>query len=98
MAAAMGVSRTVVREAVAALKADGLVMTRQGAGAFVTADTQRSFRIDPSGLVSLDDVVGIMELRSAVEVEAAALAADRANKAHHREMNDLLRRDRCGDR
>jgi len=30
---AMGVSRTVVREAVSALKADGLVITRQGAGA-----------------------------------------------------------------
>ena len=30
MAAAMGVSRTVVREAVAALRADGVVTTRQG--------------------------------------------------------------------
>ena len=33
--AATGVSRTVVREAVAALRADGLVVTRQGVGAFV---------------------------------------------------------------
>jgi Bacterial regulatory proteins, gntR family len=32
MATAMGVSRTVVREAVAALLADGVVTTRQGAG------------------------------------------------------------------
>src|SRR5262245_18639373 len=30
--AATGVSRTVVREAVAALRADGLVVTRQGVG------------------------------------------------------------------
>jgi GntR family transcriptional repressor for pyruvate dehydrogenase complex len=90
MASAMGVSRTVVREAVAALKAGGLVMTRQGAGAFVTGGTHRSFRIDPSGLVSLDDVIGIMELRRAIEVEAAALAAERASKTHHREMNALL--------
>ena len=30
------VSRTVVREAVAALRAEGLVVTRQGVGAFVT--------------------------------------------------------------
>ena len=90
MAAAMGVSRTVVREAVAALRAEGLVMTRQGAGAFVTGDTHRSFRIDPSGLVSLEDVIGIMELRQAIEVEAAALAADRASKTHHRQMNALL--------
>src|SRR5262245_28793707 len=34
---AAGVSRTVVREAVAALRADGLVVTRQGVGAFVSA-------------------------------------------------------------
>ena len=32
--AASGVSRTVVREAIAALRAEGLVVTRQGAGAF----------------------------------------------------------------
>ena len=45
--AAMGVSRTVVREAVAALKADGLVITRQGSGAFVATDTRRAaFRFE----------------------------------------------------
>ena len=76
--AAMGVSRTVVREAVAALRADGLVTTRQGSGAFVAADTSRvPFRIDPDGLSSIGDVLEIMELRLAIEVEAAALAAER---------------------
>ena len=34
MIAAFGVSRTVVREALAALRAEGLIHTRQGAGAF----------------------------------------------------------------
>ena len=33
LTAALGVSRTVVREAVAALRADGLVVTRRGSGA-----------------------------------------------------------------
>src|ERR1700754_4653172 len=41
MMTAMGVSRTVIREAVAALRARGLVVTRQGAGAFVNPDTSR---------------------------------------------------------
>ena len=42
------VSRTVVREAVAALRAEGLVVTRQGVGAFVSAEPQRApFRIEP---------------------------------------------------
>jgi len=76
--AAMGVSRTVVREAVAALRAEGLVTTRQGSGAFVAADASRvPFRIDPDGLSSIADVLEVMELRLAIEVEAAALAAER---------------------
>jgi GntR family transcriptional repressor for pyruvate dehydrogenase complex len=75
---AMGVSRTVVREAVAALRAEGLVTTRQGSGAFVAADASRvPFRIDPEGLSSIEDVLEVMELRLAIEVEAAALAAER---------------------
>jgi DNA-binding FadR family transcriptional regulator len=73
---AMGVSRTVVREAVAALRADGLITTRQGSGAYVAADVSRvPFRIDPDGLSSIEDVLEVMELRLAIEVEAAARAA-----------------------
>ena len=79
MMAALGVSRTVVREAVAALRAQGLVTTRQGLGAFVASDPQRRpFRIDPEGLQSLDAVIDLMELRMAVEIETAGLAAERA--------------------
>ena len=76
--AAMGVSRTVIREAVAALRAEGLVRTRQGSGAFVATDASRgAFRIDADGLSSIGDVLEVMELRLAIEVEAAALAAER---------------------
>jgi GntR family transcriptional regulator, transcriptional repressor for pyruvate dehydrogenase complex len=82
MVAAMGVSRTVVREAVAALRADGLVVTRQGAGAFVAPDAaRRPFRLAADGLLSLREVVEVMELRTSVEVEAAGLAAERASAA-----------------
>jgi GntR family transcriptional repressor for pyruvate dehydrogenase complex len=79
---ALGVSRTVVREAVAALRADGLVVTRQGAGAFVAADRSRvPFRIDPDGLSSIADVLHVMELRAAIEIQAATLAAERITRA-----------------
>ena len=79
MMSAMGVSRTVVREAVAALRARGLVVTRQGAGAFVSNDPSRqSYVIDPEGLGSLSSVLEVMELRMAVEAEAAAIASERA--------------------
>lgn len=81
--AAMGVSRTVVREAVSALRADGLVVTRQGLGAFVAVDASRvAFRIASEGSAGsglIGDVLSVMELRLAVEVEAAALAAERAS-------------------
>jgi DNA-binding FadR family transcriptional regulator len=88
---AMGVSRTVVREAVSALKADGLVVTRQGAGAFVAPDAARvPFRIDPVGLSSIGDVLEVMELRLAVEVEAAALATERATQSSLRAIERAL--------
>jgi GntR family transcriptional regulator, transcriptional repressor for pyruvate dehydrogenase complex len=80
---ALGVSRTVVREAIAALRSEGLVVTRQGSGAYVAADASRvPFRIaPPDGAGSIADVLKIMELRLAVELEAAALAAERAAPA-----------------
>jgi len=82
---AAGVSRTVVREAVAALRADGLVVTRQGVGAFVSAAPQQApFRIDADGMRSIGDVLHVMELRLGVEIESAGLAAERASKAQVR--------------
>jgi GntR family transcriptional repressor for pyruvate dehydrogenase complex len=85
MMAAMGVSRTVVREAVAALRAEGLVNTRQGVGAFVVDVPKPSlFSLAPGQDSALADAVDIMELRAAVETEAAGLAAQRATAAQRR--------------
>lgn len=77
-----GVSRTVVREAVAALRAEGLVLTRQGVGAFVADPAARGqVRIDPGEMRSLNDVLQVIELRIAIETEAAGLAAERRDAA-----------------
>src|SRR5262245_17805050 len=85
------VSRTVVREAVAALRADGLVVTRQGVGAFVSAEPQRApFRIEPERLQSLADILNVMELRLGVEIESAGLAAERATRAQVRAIEAAL--------
>jgi GntR family transcriptional regulator, transcriptional repressor for pyruvate dehydrogenase complex len=76
----LGVSRTVVREAISALRAEGLVLTRQGSGAYVAPDASRvPFRISADGSGSIAGILKIMELRLAIEVEAAALAAERAS-------------------
>jgi GntR family transcriptional repressor for pyruvate dehydrogenase complex len=91
MVAAMGVSRTVVREAVAALRAEGLVITRQGAGAFVAPDIERRpFRLALDGLASIAKVLEVMELRASVEVEAAGLAASRGSAAARRRVGRAL--------
>ncbi|HVR57783.1 MAG TPA: GntR family transcriptional regulator, partial [Pseudolabrys sp.] len=78
MIAATGVSRTVIREAVAALRADHLVVTRQGVGAFVANHVRRPFRVDFDEHSPLREVLNVMELRTGVEIEAAGLAAERA--------------------
>ena len=76
------VSRTVVREAIASLRSDGLVESRQGAGVFVVSIGEpESFgfnRIDPSRISS---VIEMLEVRTAIEVEAAALASQRRSPA-----------------
>ena len=90
LSAETGVSRTVVREAVAALRADGLVTTRQGLGAFVASDVQRwPFRIDANDLKSVSDVLQVIELRMSLEIEASSLAAER------RDADDLTKIERA---
>lgn len=77
-----GVSRTVVREAVAALKAEGLVTTRQGVGAFVAPGAAvDAFRLDSDALESVNQALHIMELRIGIEAESAGLAAERRDDA-----------------
>jgi GntR family transcriptional repressor for pyruvate dehydrogenase complex len=93
MMATFGVSRTVVREAVSALRSEGLVETRQGVGAFVSSDVlRRPFRIDPQALQSLHEILRIMELRMSVEIEAAGLAAERRSSRHLAPIGEALAR------
>src|SRR5262249_37975001 len=88
MIAATGVSRTVIREAVAALRAARLVLTRQGEGAFVANHVRRPFRDHFDERSSLREVLNVMELRTGVEIEAAGLAAERASPAQLKKIVD----------
>ncbi|MDQ0322599.1 DNA-binding FadR family transcriptional regulator [Pararhizobium capsulatum DSM 1112] len=81
---AHGVSRTVVREAIAALRADRLVEARQGAGVFVlepTAAPAPSLSLQDIDPARVSSMIELLELRTAVEVEAAGLAALRRSPA-----------------
>jgi len=76
--ARFGVSRAVIREAMASLRSQGLVVSRQGSGVFVEDhQTSRSFRINPDEIRSLTEIENVLELRLAVELEAAAIAAQK---------------------
>src|ERR671911_969212 len=76
----LGVSRTVVREALNLLETRGLIRVEHGRGAIVSADDTHALqnnlgfllRMEPSTLWDL------MEMRKALEVEVAGLAAERA--------------------
>ncbi|WP_166433975.1 FadR/GntR family transcriptional regulator [Roseovarius spongiae] len=72
------VSRTVVREAVAQLRSDGLLVSRQGRGMFVAEYPFSSrFKLDADALNTLPETIAILELRLAIEVESASLCAER---------------------
>lgn len=75
-----GVSRTVVREAIAALAADGTVQPRQGAGVFVMANAASAFSsigAETSNKISV--ALNVLEVRMGIEIESAGLAAQRAS-------------------
>lgn len=86
-----GVSRTVVREAISQLQAARLVETRHGIGTFVLdTPTQTDLRIDPSEIVTVRDVLAMLELRISLETEAAGLAAARRSAEQLQEMRSAL--------
>lgn len=87
LAKALGVSRSVVREAIAHLRNEGLVETRQGVGAFVTEPQARPIRIGQDDLADRQSFRDLFQLRVPLEIEAAALAA-----LHHT-AEDLARID-----
>lgn len=73
----LGVSRTVVREAISRLQAGGLVETRRGIGTFVAQSAENPLRIPVSAVSTAMDALSLLEVRIALEVEAAMLAAQR---------------------
>jgi DNA-binding FadR family transcriptional regulator len=77
-----GVSRTVVREAVTRLRAEGMVETFQGRGSFVLAMPEpTSFTVESATIRTHHDVLDMIDFRIGIESEAAALAAARVDAA-----------------
>ncbi len=90
LATSFGVSRTVLREAISRLKAEGLVATRQGVGVIVTSNRRSSFQLQTTDSSDLDEILQVVELRLGLETEAAALAAMRRKAKDLHTMEEAL--------
>jgi len=93
IATRMGVSRTVLREAVSRLKGDGIVQSKQGRGLTVMQTARPSvLRMQAADIGDADQVLRIVELRRGFEIEAAQLAAQRRSEEDLAAMRRALRK------
>lgn len=83
------VGRNTVREAVRALIHAGILESRQGAGTFVRAQSELAGAVHR--LVAERGNTDIVEVRRALEVEAARLAAARRTREDLRRLRQALR-------
>ena len=89
LAEAIGVSRPVVRQALAMLRGDGVVASRQGSGSYVIRRPHHSvLAVSSDG--SLADLLRCYEFRIALESAAAGLAAQRRTDEHLAAMAEAL--------
>ncbi len=95
----MGVSRTVLREAVARLKADGYVISKQGRGLIVQANRRPAvLKMHAAEAGDFGEAMSIVELRLGFEMVAAALAAQRRTPEDLATMRSAVERMRTAIR
>jgi GntR family transcriptional repressor for pyruvate dehydrogenase complex len=93
MAKSYGVSRPVMREAIARLQAEGLVQVKHGLGVYVTPMMPATvFKLDANLYRDADEILDIIRLRIGLEAEAAALAAQSRLQADVAIMRETLDR------
>jgi GntR family transcriptional repressor for pyruvate dehydrogenase complex len=86
-----GVSRTVIREAIATLAADGLVEARQGAGVFVMDHPSQAFALMSQEQGNkISHALNVLEVRMGIEIESAGLAALRRNSAQEARIQEAF--------
>ncbi len=102
LAKRFGASRPVIRAALARLREDGIIVSRQGSGSYVRRRPDAAvLRFVP--LASIADIQRCFEFRVGLEGAAAALAAERwdeddlaAIKAALAELDECIRTGRLG--
>lgn len=85
----IGVSRPIIRQALAMLRDDGVIASRQGSGSYVIRRPHHSvLSVNTDG--SLADMLRCYEFRITLESAAAALAAQRRNGYHLAAIEEAL--------
>ncbi|HJF30658.1 MAG TPA: FadR family transcriptional regulator [Sporosarcina psychrophila] len=93
LASLFGVSRTSVREALQALEISGSIEIRQGGGSFIKVpEGQLVSEALSTAIIQAENnlVYEMLELRRALEVESASLAAQRATSADLEKIRQSL--------
>jgi GntR family transcriptional regulator, transcriptional repressor for pyruvate dehydrogenase complex len=98
LAEALGVGRSVVREALKSLTLLGLVDVRQGNGTFLkrTGSDLLPEAIEWGLLLGVKRSIDLVEARQYIEEIVAALAAERRTEANLESLRELVRRMRSG--
>lgn len=89
----IGVSRTVIREAIKALQERGLIKAIDGSGHYVSKMKPEIVAQSISLFMKVHKHAfrDLLEVRKSLEVEIAGLAADRANNEEIKELVDVLK-------
>ena len=97
LAERLQVSRSSLREAMRALELQGLLVSRPGAGTFVSTESLDTLiSIIASSLTDAKDILNdIFEVRHLLEPQIAALAAERATWEDIQRMVDALGEQEC---
>ena len=78
LAEVFGVSRPIVREALARLRDDGIIASRKGSGSYVQS-RKGGTKVELAPIGSIAQVLKLHEFRADVEAAAAASAAENSN-------------------
>jgi GntR family transcriptional regulator, transcriptional repressor for pyruvate dehydrogenase complex len=99
LATSLGVSRNVVREAIARLRSEGIVHSRQGVGAFLArTESATTWHIDAEQLKDQAEFQDLFELRAILEIRVAGLAAERHSPKDLRDFSAALARMRGSEK
>ncbi len=90
----LGISRGILREGLAQLKAQGIISRKPKDGTYILplADSKNELTNSTQRMIKASSFRNIMEMRDAIEQKAAVLAVDRATDEELEELREIVLR------